>query len=133
MIHAGQLIERTLHEQGRTVTWFATQLCCTRPNVYKIFKKENIDIHLLWRISCLLHNNFFQDISVCKRKALNQLLEIKPLTYLQHYCCQKRYTFVKHPELSFNEPTLLIYISLQTKIYHNEKTINYSIAALANN
>ena len=22
MIHAGQLIERTLHEQGRTVTWF---------------------------------------------------------------------------------------------------------------
>ena len=63
MIHAGQLIERTLHEQGRTVTWFATQLCCTRPNVYKIFKKENIDIHLLWRISCILHHNFFQDIS----------------------------------------------------------------------
>ena len=31
MIHAGQLIERTLHEQGRTVTWFASQLCCTRP------------------------------------------------------------------------------------------------------
>jgi hypothetical protein len=24
MIHAGQLIERTLHEQGRTVSWFAT-------------------------------------------------------------------------------------------------------------
>lgn len=49
MIHAGQLIERTLHEQGRTVTWFATQLCCTRPNVYKIFRKENItksgDLH----------------------------------------------------------------------------------------
>ena len=40
MIHAGQLIERTLHEQGRTVTWFATQLCCTRPNVYKIFEKR---------------------------------------------------------------------------------------------
>ena len=37
---AGQLIERTLHEQGRTVTWFATQLCCTRPNVYKIFEKR---------------------------------------------------------------------------------------------
>ena len=34
MIHAGQLIERTLHEQGRTVTWFASQLCCTR-DVYK--------------------------------------------------------------------------------------------------
>ena len=63
MIHAGQLIERTLHEQGRTVTWFATQLCCTRPNVYKIFKKENIDIHLLWRISYILGHDFFRDLS----------------------------------------------------------------------
>ena len=61
MIHAGQLIERTLHEQGRTVTWFATQLCCTRPNVYKIFRKENIDIHLLWRISYILGHDFFRD------------------------------------------------------------------------
>lgn len=63
MIHAGQLIERTLHEQGRTVTWFAGQLCCTRPNIYKIFKKENIDIHLLWRISCILDHDFFRDLS----------------------------------------------------------------------
>lgn len=63
MIHAGQLIERTLHEQGHTVTWFATQLCCTRPNVYKIFKKENIDIHLLWRISYILGHDFFRDLS----------------------------------------------------------------------
>ena len=43
-IHIGQLIACTLHEQGRTVTWFARQLCCTRPNVYKIFGKENINI-----------------------------------------------------------------------------------------
>lgn len=63
MIHVGQLIERTLHEQGRTVTWFAGQLCCTRPNIYKIFKKENIDIHLLWRISCILDHDFFRDLS----------------------------------------------------------------------
>ena len=52
-----------LHEQGRTVTWFARQLCCTRPNVYKIFGKENIDISLLWRISCILHHDFFGDLS----------------------------------------------------------------------
>lgn len=63
MIHAGQLIERKLHEQGRSVTWFAMQLCCTRPNVYKIFKKENIDVHLLWRISCILQYDFFHDFS----------------------------------------------------------------------
>ena len=63
MIHAGQLIERTLHEQGRTVTWFATQLYCTRPNVYKLFRQENMDIHLLWRISCILGHDFFRDLS----------------------------------------------------------------------
>ena len=60
MIHAGQLIERILHDQGRSVTWFAAQLCCTRPNVYKIFHKENIDIQLLWRISCILNHDFFK-------------------------------------------------------------------------
>ena len=63
MIHAGQLIQRTLHDQGRTVTWFAAQLCCTRPNVYKIFRKENIDIHLLWRISYILKYTFFSELA----------------------------------------------------------------------
>ena len=63
MLQIGQLIACTLHEQGRTVTWFARQLCCTRPNVYKIFGKENIDISLLWRISCILHHDFFGDLS----------------------------------------------------------------------
>ena len=63
MIHVGQLIESTLREQGRTITWFATKLCCTRPNVYKIFQKENIDIRLLWHISEILDYNFFKEIS----------------------------------------------------------------------
>lgn len=63
MIHIGQLIEEKLHEQGRSVTWFAVQLCCTRPNVYKIFRKENIDVYLLWRISYILQYNFFSDLS----------------------------------------------------------------------
>lgn len=63
MIHVGQLIEDTIHKQGRTVTWFAAQLCCTRPNVYKIFNKENIDVYLLWRISLILQHNFFKDLS----------------------------------------------------------------------
>lgn len=67
IIHVGQLIENTLRDQGRTVTWFAAQLCCTRPNIYKIFSKESIDTYLLWRISCILKHNFFHDLS----KAVN--------------------------------------------------------------
>lgn len=67
MLHAGQLIEQTLRKQGRSVTWFATRLCCTRPNVYKIFRKENIDIYLLWRISDILEHDFFHDLSLAYR------------------------------------------------------------------
>lgn len=63
MVHVGLLIKQTLREQGRTVTWFASQLCCTRPNVYKIFQKENLDIHLLYHISQILNHDFFKDIS----------------------------------------------------------------------
>lgn len=70
MIHVGQLIEQKLHDQGRSVTWFATQLCCTRPNVYKIFGKESIDTYLLWRISCILGYNFFHDISEAAKSDL---------------------------------------------------------------
>ncbi len=63
MLHIGHLIEQTLREQGRSVTWFATRLCCSRPNAYKIFHKENIDIYLLWRISDILGHDFFYDLS----------------------------------------------------------------------
>jgi len=63
MIHAGRLIERKLHEQGKTVTWFAAQLCCTRTNVYKIFRKENLDVELLWRASCILKCDLFSEYS----------------------------------------------------------------------
>ena len=63
MLHVGELVKNVLHEQGRSVTWFAKRLGCTRPNVYKIFAKENLDISLLWRISCVLDYDFFGVIS----------------------------------------------------------------------
>lgn len=63
MIHTGLLIRNTLREQGHTVSWFAAQLCCTRSNAYKIFRKNNIDIELLWRISLVLDHNFFGELS----------------------------------------------------------------------
>ena len=62
-MHVGQLIEQQFREQGRTVTWFANQLCCTRANVYKIFSKDNIDVQLLIRISHVLNYDFFSAIS----------------------------------------------------------------------
>ena len=62
-MHVGQIIEQQFREQGHTVTWFANQLCCTRADVYKIFSKDNIDVHLLLRISRILRYDFFKAIS----------------------------------------------------------------------
>lgn len=71
-MHVGQLIEQQFREQGHTVTWFAKQLCCTRANVYKIFSKENIDVHLLIRISFILRYDFFEAISNEKISSVNK-------------------------------------------------------------
>ncbi len=59
MIHIGNLIKEELYRQERTVTWFAYRISCERTNVYSIFKRESIDTALLFRISLVLHYNFF--------------------------------------------------------------------------
>lgn len=71
-IHIGHLIEHVLHEQGRSVTWFADQLCCTRPNVYKIFGKESIDTCLLLRICQILNYDFFLELSKSVTKSVSK-------------------------------------------------------------
>lgn len=47
-----------------TIDWLARKLHCDRRNVYRIFRKENIDILMLARISRLFGHNFFQDLSI---------------------------------------------------------------------
>ncbi len=64
MIHAGELIKHTLRQKGKTVTWFAQKMCCTRTHVYKIFRKKNLDIDLLWRASCILQHDLFSEYSI---------------------------------------------------------------------
>ena len=60
MIHIGQLIETELHNQERSVTWFANKLYWDRTNVYSIFKRQSIDTEQLLRISIILKYNFFK-------------------------------------------------------------------------
>lgn len=62
-IHIGQLIRQELRRQGRSVTWFAGQLCYTRTHIYKIFERDSIDTQLLRRVSHILNRNFFNDLS----------------------------------------------------------------------
>lgn len=63
MIHIGKHIESILHSQGKSISWFAGELCCSRRNVYKIFNRKSINTSLLWKISKVLHHNFFSDLS----------------------------------------------------------------------
>ena len=63
MEHIGREIQRELRRQERTVTWLARQLHCDRTNVYDIFKRNNINVQLLIRISQILHRNFLRDLS----------------------------------------------------------------------
>ena len=60
MVNIGVIIEEELRRQERSVAWLARKLCCERPNVYDIFKRESIDTELLMRISLALKRNFFE-------------------------------------------------------------------------
>lgn len=60
-IHIGKTIEQVLREQGRSVSWFAKQICCERTNVYGIFQRASIDTELLLRISRVLSYDFFEE------------------------------------------------------------------------
>lgn len=60
MLHIGSIIEQELRRQRRSVSWFAKELCCDRTNVYKLFKKEEVDTRLLYRISVILSHDFFK-------------------------------------------------------------------------
>lgn len=63
IVHIGLFIKQKLKENGHSVTWFASKICCSRANVYKIFEKENIDTELLKRICNVLNHDFFKDLS----------------------------------------------------------------------
>lgn len=59
----GHIIEEQVRKQGRSVSWLAKQLSCHRTNIYDIFRRSNIDIVLLHRLSVLLDYDFFKELS----------------------------------------------------------------------
>lgn len=59
-VHIGKVIQEKLKEQGRTVTWLADKIPCTRCHLYKVFANPDINTGLLKRISKILDYNFFQ-------------------------------------------------------------------------
>lgn len=73
-IHIGKLIKQELDKQGRSITWLAKQISCSRENLYKIFKREWIHTDMLVEISKALDYDFFKAYSCWleKDKSMNK-------------------------------------------------------------
>ncbi len=67
MIHIGKRIKKVVKERGMTVVDFARAMPCSRENVYKIFRKDNIDIKQLAHICQVLSHDFFLELSECSQ------------------------------------------------------------------
>lgn len=76
-IFIGDLIEKELRRQERSVSWLARKLNCDRTNVYDIFKRRSIDSELLCNISVALNVNFFDHY--------NKMFEEKISEQRDHY------------------------------------------------
>ena len=61
-IHIGKIIQNKMEEGGRTASWLANKLSCTRQNIYKIYDKTNIDLIQLLQICRALNHNFLKDV-----------------------------------------------------------------------
>lgn len=66
--HIGHLIREELHRQGRSVTWLAAQLNCSRQNVYGIFENKWIYTDTLWKIYEIMDFDFFELYTDCRQK-----------------------------------------------------------------
>lgn len=67
----GQRIKEVFDQMPKTCTvaWLASELHCDRRNVYRLFERENVDILLLARLSCIMKHDFFADLSQLLRQS----------------------------------------------------------------
>ena len=62
-MNLGKHIEEILRKQGRSAAWLATQIPCERTNVYNIFKRKDLSVGLLKKVSLILGHDFFKELS----------------------------------------------------------------------
>jgi len=59
-IHIGSVIHRIVKEKGIPPTKLAKALCCSKSNIYSIYKRRVIDYELLLLISEVLEYDFLE-------------------------------------------------------------------------
>jgi len=62
-MHVGKRIKQVLDEQGRSASWLASKIPCERTNMYDIFKREDVSVALLFKVSSILGHDFFLELS----------------------------------------------------------------------
>lgn len=58
--HLGKLIKAELTRQGRSITWLAGQINCSRENLYQLFRNPWIHAETLYKIGKALDYDFFK-------------------------------------------------------------------------
>ncbi|MCF0200835.1 MAG: XRE family transcriptional regulator [Bacteroidales bacterium] len=58
--HIGDAIRQRMKDNGQSVAWLARQLSCDRSNLHRKLAEPDMDTQLLWRISVVLHFDFFK-------------------------------------------------------------------------
>lgn len=62
-MHVGKRIREVLDEQGRAASWLAMKIHCERTNIYNVFKREDVSVGLLMKVSRILGHDFFKELS----------------------------------------------------------------------
>ena len=61
--HLGKMIKAELTRQGRSITWLAKQIDCTRENLYQLFRSPWLHTYTFYKISKALDYDFFKSCS----------------------------------------------------------------------
>lgn len=59
-VHIGEKVQQVFEQKNMKLSDFADHLGTVRQNVYRIFKKHDLDTGLLTKLSLVLSHNFFQ-------------------------------------------------------------------------
>lgn len=68
-MHVGKRIKEVMEEQGRSASWLASKIPCERTNMYDVFKRKDVSVGLLYKVSVILDHDFFLEISEELRKS----------------------------------------------------------------
>ena len=52
-----------MDDQGRSASWLASRIPCERTNIYDVFKRKDVSVALLYKISSILGHDFFLELS----------------------------------------------------------------------